>query len=63
MPCAVKIRKQSGVNDCGLFAIANAAFICFGQDPTANEIDQSLMRLHLAQCIDNKVIIQFPALN
>jgi len=63
IPCTVKILKQSGVDDCGLFAIANAASICFGQDPAANVFDQSLMRLHLAQCIDKKMITLFPTLN
>ena len=63
IPCTIKIRKQSGVDDCGLFAIANAASICFGQDPAANVFDQSLMRLHLAQCIDKKMITLFPTLN
>jgi len=49
LSCIIKIRKQSGVDDCGLFAIANAASICCGQDSAVMTFDQSFMRLHLAQ--------------
>ena len=62
VPCSVKIHKQSGVDDCGLFAIANATSVCYGQDPAVMNFDQSLMRLHLAQCIDKKLITSFPTL-
>ena len=62
VPCSVKIHKQSGVDDCGLFAIANATSICNGQDPAVMKFDQSLMRLHLAQCIDKKMMTSFPTL-
>ena len=49
-PKAVKIPKQLGINDCGLYAIANAAALCFGKDPATLYFNQSLMRLHLVQC-------------
>jgi len=38
VPCSIKIH-QSGVDDCGLFAIANATSICFGQDPAEMNFD------------------------
>ena len=60
IPFSIKVHKQSGVGDCGLFAIANAASICCGQDPAVMTFDQSLMRLHLAQCIDKKMITPCP---
>jgi len=47
MPCTVKTLKHSGVDDCGLFAIADAASICFGREPTANEFDKSLVRYYI----------------
>ena len=62
IPQSVKIEIQDGVDDCGLFAIANATCVCFGQDPALMKFNQSLMRLHLAQCIDNKKITPFPQL-
>jgi len=60
---SVKISKQSGVDDCGLYAIANATSICYDQDPAVIDFDQSLMRLHLTQCIDSKMITPFPSLS
>jgi len=57
VPCTVKIHKQSGADDCGLLAVANATSVCYGQDPAVMNFDQSLMRL---QCIDKKVITSFP---
>ena len=62
-PRSIKIPKQSGVDDCGLYAIANATSICLDQDPTLLNFDQSLMRLHLVQCIDSKMIAPFPCLS
>ena len=62
VPQNVKIAKQTGVDDCGLYAIANATCVCFGQDPALMKFNQNLMRLHLAQCIDNKKITPFPQL-
>ena len=29
----VKIPKESGASDCCLYAVANAAALCFGKDP------------------------------
>ena len=62
IPQSVKIAKQTGVDDCGLYAIANATCVCFGQDPALMKFNQSLMRLHLSQCIDNKKMTPFPQL-
>ena len=59
-PKAVKIPKQLGINDCGLYAIANAAALCFGKDPATLYFNQSLMRLHLVQCLEQKRITHFP---
>lgn len=60
-PYSVKTPKQSGVDDCGLYAIANATSIYHNQDPAVITFDQSLMRLHLTQCIDKKMIATFPS--
>jgi len=54
-------RTHAGVDDCGLFAIANAASIYFGQDPAEMDFDHSLMRLYLAlYIIDKKIVTLFP---
>ena len=57
---SVKIPKQAGTSDCGLFAIANAAALCFGKNPAILHFNQALMRLHLVQCMEQKTITPFP---
>ena len=52
-PTAVVIPKQLGSNDCGVYAIANAAVICFGKDPATVHFDQSF---HLVECLEWKKI-------
>ena len=42
-------RKQVGVEDCGLFAIANC--ICLAERSLPGSYDQPKMRLHLVRCI------------
>ena len=59
-PKAIEIPQQLGANDCGLYAIANAAALCFGMDPATLHFNQSLMRLHLIQCLEQKRITHFP---
>ena len=46
-PKDVVIPNQLGEHECGLYAIANAAAVCFGKDPATLHFNQSLMRVHL----------------
>ena len=39
------VQWQSGPNDCGLFSIAFATSICFGNDPTKITFKQEEMRV------------------
>ena len=48
----MKVHKQCGVRDCGLFAVAFATAICFKQNLFV-PFKQDLMRLHLVQCFDS----------
>lgn len=59
-PKVVKIPKQLNINDCGLYAIANAATLCFGKDPATLHFNQSLMKPDLVQCLEQKRITHFP---
>ena len=52
--CYPDVQWQSGVSDCGLFAIAFATSICFGRDPTTAAFTQRDMRSHLLSCIKAK---------
>ena len=41
-----KVQKQLGASGCGLFALAFAADLCHGLDPTNRSCDQAKMREH-----------------
>ena len=45
--CYPDVQWQSGVSDCGLFAIAVATSICFGRDPNTAAFTQRDMRSRL----------------
>ena len=51
-------QRQCNNVDCGLFAIANMADICHGNNPEDLSYDQDLMRKHLEKCL--KEIQPFP---
>ena len=55
-----KVNTQSGLMDCGLFASAYCTSLAHGQDPSAVIYDQSKMRDHLLECIENKKMALFP---
>ena len=46
----MNIQKQSGSNDCGIFAVANATLLSLGKNPGKYLMDQGLMRSHLYEC-------------
>jgi len=43
----MNVQHQHGTSDCGLFAVAFAAALCEGIDPTTLVFSQPLMRKHL----------------
>ena len=51
---------QKGMNDCGLFSIANATSLLHGIDPASLIWDQSKMRVHLHECLVNRKLAMFP---
>ena len=55
----VKVHKQQGVKDCGLFAIAFATAICFKQELTV-PFNQKVMRQYLVQCFEKGACSPFP---
>ena len=49
------VQMQSGGADCGLFAIANATALAFGDEPPGKFMyDQEKMRHHLWQCLEKR---------
>ena len=56
----INSQKQIGVKDCGLFSIAFATAIAFGQNPTEQKFQQQSMQAHLVNCFENKKMTPFP---
>ena len=55
----INSQKQTGVKDCGLFSIAFATAIAFGQNPIKQKFQQQSMRAHLVNCLENKMMTPF----
>ena len=56
----VKSQKQRGVKDCGLFAVAFATALAYGQNPSKLKFQQDLMRSHLITCFQEEKVVPFP---
>jgi len=56
----VDCQRQSGSHDCGMFAIALAISLCFGNQPGRTLYSQSKMRAHLLHCLNNGIMEEFP---
>ena len=54
------IQKQSGGYDCGVFSIAFATALVFGEKPGCFLFDQKKMRAHLLQCFERQQMSMFP---
>ena len=55
----VACQQQRGIDDCALFAIANATTLCCGGNPATAVYHQAVMRQHL---IEQKALEPFPLL-
>lgn len=51
---------QGDFTSCGLFAIAFATSLCFGQDPRRLIFDKTSMRRHLLECLEKSTMRPFP---
>ena len=58
----MKMQLQKNNDDCGVFAIAVATSLCFGEDPTVVRwnVESMTMRTHLLQCIEKEEMEPFP---
>ena len=54
------VTKQSGCNDCGVFAAAYCTALAHRQDPSTLIFNQGAMRQHLLQCLEEKKMVPFP---
>ena len=57
----VDVQKQSGIYDCGLFAVAFATCLAIGVHPGSFTFKQEIRR-HLYKCLENGKIQMFPVL-
>ena len=56
----IDVQRQMGGSDCCLFAVAFAMSLCMRKDPHTERYAQPMMRDHLARCLDEKRITDFP---
>ena len=56
----IATQKQKGNKDCGLFAIAMATAIAFGNNPSKQNFCQELIRAHLVDCLKKDKFMIFP---
>ena len=56
----VTVQSQRNGCDCGLFALAYATALCSGQNPECLLFKQSVMRVHLLQCLEEEDMKPFP---
>ena len=56
----MNIQKQSGSNDCEIFAVANATLLALGKNPGKYLLNQRLMRSHLYECFVKGKLTIFP---
>ncbi len=57
----VDVQIQSGVSDCGLFALAFSTSLCSGDDPAEFNYSQHEFRSHVLKCLECREITPFPA--
>ena len=56
----MNVEKQPNSFDCGIYALAFATELVFGQDPALCEFKAEEMRSHLIQCFEKQKIECFP---
>ena len=52
-------QEQLGDSDCGLFSIAYATELCYGNDASSLRYYQDRLRSHLIECLKPKKMIPF----
>ena len=56
----IAVQKQDDTSDCGLFSIAFATALTFGQDPAMIYFDQEKMMQHVVNCFEIGHMSLFP---
>ena len=58
----VRIHRQTGGQDCGVYAISISTALAFGHDPATIKFDQPAMRAHLIACMEKGTFSLFPSI-
>ena len=56
----MQLQQQSNGSDCGVYAIACAASLCNGDEPSDQCWDEKKLRLHRLQCFESMSMSVFP---
>ena len=56
----IPVPQQTNLSDCGVFAIAFATCLCFGQNPSHVTFNVARMRPHLIRCLQTGSMHLFP---
>ena len=56
----IPVQQQKNLSDCGVFSIAFATSLVYGQNPMNVTYNINQMRLHLMQCLKGGNITPFP---
>ena len=56
----VPVQQQTNSVDCGVFAVAFATSLAFGEDPAQRKYDTSAMQPHLLNCLRKNSFSPFP---
>ena len=55
-----KVQFQKGSRDCGLYAVAYATDLAYGNDPSSYRYKQEKLRSHFIDCIKKEILTPFP---
>ena len=50
----IPVQKQDGIHDCGVFAVAFSVEVCQNSNLCRAHFEQSMMRLHLIDCLSKQ---------
>ena len=56
----VDVVRQSGISDCGVFAVAYTTSLCFEVSPSKPFFQQTSMREHIYECLEEGKFTMFP---
>ena len=58
--CVMNVHKQTGGNDCALFAMATITHLALGKDPTTVVFQQRELRSHHLKSLESRTVGLFP---